>query len=155
MPKVQRAPYFPKDAANAFAKYKVVIFLDVPRPPTAMFGYRDSPTKLFAQNDDDMWFVDPPGNAMMLDVLRALAMEVNIGVQCAPKMSDVAAVVEHVVSEALAKSVEVAVPRGRRDDEDAIARVLDDDANAIVGTHFEAEMSVTLLYVFLKVLTEW
>ena len=106
MPKVQRAPYFPKDAANAFAKYKVVIFLDVPRPPTAMFGYRDSPTKLFAQNDDDMWFVDPPGNAMMLDVLRALAMEVNIGVQCAPKMSDVAAVVEHVVSEALAKSVE-------------------------------------------------
>ena len=43
---------------------------------------------------------------------------------------------------ALAKSVEVAVPRGRRDDEDAIARALDDDANAIVGTHFEAEMSI-------------
>ena len=43
---------------------------------------------------------------------------------------------------ALAKSVEVAVPRGRRDDEDAIARALDDDADAIVGTHFEAEMSI-------------
>ena len=43
---------------------------------------------------------------------------------------------------ALAKSVEVAVPRGRRDDEDAIARALDDGADAIVGTHFEAEMSI-------------
>ena len=43
---------------------------------------------------------------------------------------------------ALAKSVEVAVPRGRRDDENAIARALDDGADAIVGTHFEAEMSI-------------
>jgi hypothetical protein len=49
---------------------------------------------------------------------------------------------------ALAKSVEVAVPRRRRrdgdddDDDDAIARALDDAAHADVGTHYEAEMSI-------------
>lgn len=104
---VRRAPYFPKDAAAEFAKYKVVCFLDVQKPPVAMFGYKDTPTRLFAQSEDDMWIIDPPHGLLTIDILRALASE--LGLECGssgPSIADIAKGVESAIVDILGKPVE-------------------------------------------------
>lgn len=107
---VRRAPYLPKDAAAAFAKYKVVCFLDVPKPPVAMFGYEDAPRELFTQGEDDVWIIDPPGKMAMIDILRAIASELDLecGVQAPmlPDIEDVRAGVEAIVFEVLGKPID-------------------------------------------------
>lgn len=105
---VRRAPYFPKDAAAEFAKYKLVCFMDVQTaPPVAMFGYKDTPTRLFAQSEDDVWIVDPPHGLSMLQLLRSLASELKL--ECGssgPRFADIAAGVESAIVEILGKPVD-------------------------------------------------
>jgi len=103
LPRVSRAPYFPKDAVAAFDRYKVVCFVDVPKPPVAMFGYRDAPSTLFNQPDDDVWIIDAPPRMKIVDILRALRDEVAGGKRTA---SDVSRGVRDVVLDVLTRSAE-------------------------------------------------
>lgn len=100
LPRVSRAPYFPKDAVAAFDRYKVVCFVDVPKPPVAMFGYRDAPLTLFNQPDDDVWIIDAPPRMKIVDILRALRDEVAGGERAA---SDVSRGVRDVVLDVLTR----------------------------------------------------
>lgn len=100
LPRVSRAPYFPKDAVAAFDRYKVVCFVDVPKPPVAMFGYRDAPLTLFNQPDDDVWIIDAPPRMKIVDILRAFRDEVAGGERAA---SDVSRGVRDVVLDVLTR----------------------------------------------------
>ena len=100
LPRVPRAPYFPKDAAAMFDRYKVVCFVDVPKPPVAMFGYRDGPSTLFNQPDDDVWIIDAPPRTKIVNILRALRDEIAGGERAA---SDVAQGVRDVVLDVLTR----------------------------------------------------
>lgn len=100
LPRVTRAPYFPKDAAAMFDRYKVVCFVDVPKPPVAMFGYRDGPSTLFNQPDDDVWIIDAPPRTKIVNILRALRDEIAGGERAA---SDVAQGVRDVVLDVLTR----------------------------------------------------
>ena len=101
LPRVTRAPYFPKDAAAMFDRYKVVCFVDVPKPPVAMFGYRDGPSTLFNQPDDDVWIIDAPPRTKIVNILRALRDEIAGG-ECAA--SDIARGVRDVVLDVLTRA---------------------------------------------------
>ena len=103
LPRVSRAPYFPKDAVAAFDRYKVVCFVDVPKPPVAMFGYRDAPSTLFNQPDDDVWIIDAPPRMKIVDILRALRDEVAGGERAA---SDVSRGVRDAVLDVLTRSAD-------------------------------------------------
>ena len=100
LPRVTRAPYFPKDAAAMFDRYKVVCFVDVPKPPVAMFGYRDGLSTLFNQPDDDVWIIDAPPRTKIVNILRALRDEIAGGERAA---SDVARGVRDVVLDVLTR----------------------------------------------------
>jgi len=76
LPVVTRTPYFPKDASSALNKYKVIALLDA-KTPTAMFGYKGSPSHLLAHAEDDVWELGPLAGASMMDLLRMLAEEVE------------------------------------------------------------------------------
>jgi len=75
-PHVTRTPYFPKDASSALGKYKVVATLDA-KTPVSMFGYKNTPSRVLTQHEDDVWELDPLPGMLTMDLLRMLAEEVE------------------------------------------------------------------------------